>query len=286
MSQLTIADVDVNKITFGKVKREKNKVDMVPVFHDGRFLVLQTPEGKTPFPPSKFSSEKDNDEGKKDTKDEDDFVKETLDLAFENIDNRKSMKSFFDFMNNLQEKTLHHVIENRETYFGYDKNGNVYSPDFVKEFCNNSIRKPTKKDERGIKRVIEDKPPFLRLNLYKKNGQYLTKIVNNRLKPMNISSPNIFRNAYVTPIIQCNGIWIGNKQFGIKWSVKMLRVVPQKNDGLLSFKPDMDRLAEDDDNESEKEEESADNGHENNNIQSSKFIPDDEEEDEEGNFPK
>lgn len=237
---LTPTKIDTSKIGFGKIKPlGTNKVSMVPVLYNGRFMVVQTPETKVPYPPSNY---KNNEE------DDDKNGKETIDMYFQGFEKRPSVQSFLNFLKDLQEKAINYAIENSESLFGCNKEGQAYKPEFVREFFTSTIREPMKKDEKGIKRIIEGYPPFIRLPLNKKDGNYTCKIVDNKQQPMELTHSNS-KGSFVTAIIQCSGIWIGNKQFGLSWQTKMLRVVPPMNSINLSFMPEEDRLAEDESND-------------------------------------
>lgn len=239
MSFFTSSELNLNKIRFGPLKSlGTGKVSMCSVYHGDELLQVQTPELKSPFGVSTYQSDDDKE-----------AAKETLDL---NLDSRPNVQKFVDVLEFMQEKAIKHGVENSLPFFGKE-----CSEEFIRDYFSPMIKKPIKKDERGIKHVNTDYPPYFRINLPKRNGQYDFITQDNKHNTIDFSSLNT-KGAAVTVIMQCTGMWVGNKAFGFTWKPRIMRVVPKSNQMTLAFKPDFDRLvqepAEDDMDESSPQE--------------------------------
>lgn len=149
-------------------------------------------------------------------------------------------KEVIETFDKMKEILIKIGTENSLSYFNSKKNEVL-----VREFFKPNIKVPMMKDSEGRStgEVNPKYPPMLSFNLYKNDGKINVDAVDAKGVPIDINDVDI-KGAFVTPIIQCTGVWIGNNMFGYTWKVLKLRVEQTRsNTNTISFRNDIDQVA-------------------------------------------
>ena len=182
---LLAKDLDVNSVTFSNVKSLDNGGKLVFVSHNKQQLVLQTPEMAVPFGISRFNESN----------------KYTLDLSFRGMDQRESVKAFFERLQDLDRRMVDAGMENSWEWFKKKLT--------VREVCealySNQLRYGKSKDGE-----VETKfPPTFRLNLPFKDGRFAVDAYDATSKTkVDVNELGDLKGAKVAAIIACTGVWL------------------------------------------------------------------------------
>ena len=90
---------------------------------------------------------------------------------------------------------------------------------------------------KSIKQGADKKyPPFVNVKFQYKDDKVTCPIFDkdrNQIEDEVVQGS--FRNAKVRAILQCNGVWIGDKKFSTSWTIKQLKVTLQERLSGYSF---------------------------------------------------
>jgi hypothetical protein len=189
-------DVDVGQITLGVPKSLDNGGKMIPLFHKGRPLIMQTPIMDVPFGLSKFPGDKGD--------------KVTLSISF------KNQPDFQNLFKDVDGKCIDEGFKNGFAWF----KKKFQSKDVVEALYTPVVRF-SKDKETG---EINDKyPPTLNLSIPMKDGEYKVEVYDANRKQIDLDTVNL-KGSSVVAIIQCNGIWVAGGKFGCKFRVLQVQV--------------------------------------------------------------
>lgn len=187
-------------------------------------LVVQACEMKAPYGITLPWSAKDNGLTLQ-TIDPD--AKCTMDLSFDDIENRPSMQMFKNGVDDLGNLVIKEMTKRSQQLF----NKQISEESMREELFKSNLRSETAKSKAAF-----------RLNLNRKKGEFNFKTCDNNYNLMDISTIET-RGAKVTAIIKCNGVWKVGKSFGISWAIDQMRVIPGVKFQGHKFREDVERLA-------------------------------------------
>jgi hypothetical protein len=209
-----IADIDVSKIKFGKVKvLEKTGGKIIPVSYDGKKrFIFQLPEMRAPYGLSKWDKEGS--------------VKYNLDLSFSGKETRNSIKKLYNFINDLDNLIVSKGFEESNDWF----NKKHKSVDVVEALYTPIIKYSI---DKKTKEKSDAYPPTIKINIPHKNGkqdidvydknEQLIKIIND---DTSINENIRTKGANITAIVQISSIWISGKGFGCSLRAIQMQVIP------------------------------------------------------------
>lgn len=226
MAGLLPNEFDASKISFGNVKVNENKGKSIYVGYDSGPLIFQTPEMVAPFGVSKWDKENGGD-------------KFSLNLSFKGKETREPLNKFFENLNALNETLIQGAKNNSEAWFG-----NVKSEIVLRELITPVISYSKEKDKY---------PPTIKANLMQKNGNYDIEVYDENRNEIKYDGTMDLKNARITALIQCLGIWVIGSKFGITWKIVQMRVIPAKKLQGYAFKEIENDSAEIETNEEEQE---------------------------------
>ena len=217
---LIAREFEINKISFLPIKSLDTGVKFGGVLYNNERFVLQTPEMKCPFGESAPPVQNKKNSVK-------------LDMSFYKLDERESLQEFKTMLTLLEEKAINFGAENTTAWFHkkYDKG-------FIKEFFTPLLKYALTKDANGESHgeINHNYPPRFSLNLPRdESSHYAFPIVDNEGNPLDMTNVN-FKNALVTCIIQCTGLWVADKKFGLSWKILKMRVIPEKRTDDYAFR--------------------------------------------------
>lgn len=201
----------------------------VYVGYNNKNLVVQTPEMDIPFGLNVY--------------DKGDYPKYSVDLSFKGMENNKSMKAFYNNMNDMDARLISEGMKNSMSWFKKPKN--KASKDVVESMLTPTIKIP--KDKEGNPTPY---PHRLKLKIPYKDGTCLTQFYDKEGTLLTDDVSKILvRGTKAKVIMQCVGLWISSGSYMCQWKAVRMEVdVPETSDDT-NFLPDTDD-EEDTENES------------------------------------
>lgn len=228
------AALDVQKIHYGTPRTLDNGGKSIYLSFNKAPIILQTPEMVAPFGMTKW----DNDKG---------ITKYTLDLSFKGMDARENLQTFFNKMNELDDKLIDDGVANS---FEWLKKKNV-SREVVRELYTKLVKFPI---DKATGEISTKYPPTFKLTIPFKDGSFQCDVYDAQKKLVNLSQIET-KGARVTAIIQCLGIWVAAGKFGCTWKVLQMRVSPPASIKGYAFKEVENDKADKDVDESDSDDE-------------------------------
>jgi len=213
------SEIDTTKVSFSPELKKTDKGSyMAYCSYDKGPFVCQIPEMENLFGVSSFK----NKDGT-----------ESLSITLSMNDNDGQRKSVVDFRNMcdaLSEKLKDTAAQNSASWFK-KKAGREYWDAFFTPMYKVNMHK----DEQGEEtdEVDQRYPPRFKVNLQRNgpNGGFIVE--DNQGKNYEIQDED-FKNARVTAILKCSGVWVLNGKYGFMWRLMKLRVIP-RNEGQFAF---------------------------------------------------
>lgn len=240
MSEYAMSCVDlISSIHEGKVRVGdfSDRMKLAPITVENKKLILQTPQMKSLFGANPaYNPNASKMQGVVEANPNTNY---TMDLSFENEEKRKSLRIFREVLELLADLVIKKAISRSQKWFGKQLEENV-----IKEMFKPNIRNGNEKY-----------PPSFRLTLHRQDGKFAFEVCDKDYNNVNLEEI-ITRNANITSIIKCSGVWIIGKTFGISFRIEQLLVVPPVVNNDIVFREDSDTLMTDELKETiEKEQE-------------------------------
>ncbi len=214
---IAVKDFDINKVTFGEVKKISEKGGKyVPMYYDKSPFVIQTPQCYAPFGMNCFRDDKDGTESY------------SLELSFKERESRQSLNRYYEILEEIDAKVLEAALDNSQLWLRKSK-----SKEVVEALFTRTIRIPT---DRETGEVIDKWPPTFRLKLNKDNKGHFRCVAYDHETKDEISLDSVMpkmKGSKVTAIASCGGIWVAGGKFGCSWKATQLMI--QVNAGLNRF---------------------------------------------------
>jgi len=202
MSSIIIpSEFDINKLTYGEIKRMDNGGKMISIGYNNQPLIIQTCECYAPFGLQCYQ----NDDGK--------APSYALDLSFKDMEKRKSLKQLYDVFTQLDEKNIEKGMENATTWLSQKK---VPKSTDVIEALYTPI----------IKVASDEKyPSTFKFKLPFRNGSFACDVFdkNHNMIDLTTYEENKTKGAKCTALLQCTGIWVAASKFGMSWKCVQLK---------------------------------------------------------------
>lgn len=196
-------NIDVSKITFGDWKVNERGGKSAYIGYQNGPLIIQTPYLKTPFGMSTYNKKDDEDEPGK-------IVKYTIPVNL--TTSTTSSANFLTFLKDMDKHVLDSAVENSKVWFGKQQKEKVISAFY------NSMVKYSKDKETG---GVNDKyPPKFSIPVIVCDNEIVNKCFNDDKEVVKLNT--IEKNTRIRVILQCTGMWLVDKKFGVSWKVVQL----------------------------------------------------------------
>lgn len=214
-------NIDISNISYGSVKVNDKGGKSIYIGYNGAPLIVQTPFLKAPFGMSTYKKEDDDDIDK--------IVKYTVATNLSSAN--KACTNFVEFLNKLDSAVLEAAVSNSKDWFGKQQKEKVISAFYT------PLVKHAKDKETG--KIVDKYPAKFSIPVIVKNNEIITKCFNSNKESVTLTTiPN---NSMVRTIMQCTGIWIVDKKFGISWKVLQMEVAePDNLDAYAALSDDDD----------------------------------------------
>lgn len=215
-SVIAVKNFDINKLSFGEIKKLDNNGKYIPMYYDKNPFVIQTPQCYAPYGMNIYKDEKTGNESY------------SLELSFKDKELREPLQRFFAILEEIDNKVIEATMENSQAWIRKPANKDVIEALFTP-----TIKYPKDKETGEI---ITKYPPTYRLKLNKDaKGNFRCVAYDQESKeetPMETIIPKM-KGSKVTAIANCSGIWVAASKFGISWKASQLMVAV--NSGMNRF---------------------------------------------------
>jgi hypothetical protein len=199
-----------------KVNEKGGKAINVISTQSSRSLHITTPP-LTTFGISDWIDEKGESDGKY-----------SISLVFPNSDySNKASEDFLQKLKDFENQVLDDAVRNSESWWGEEMSREVVKHTFF-PFLKYTKNKDTKK-------IDLSKPPTIRAKVPCYNGKWAVEIYNTKSEIIfpcsnDMLSPVDFvqKLSNVACVLQCSGIWIGGKGWGLTWKLIQCVVKPRE----------------------------------------------------------
>lgn len=184
-------------------------------YGDSRSLVMQTPSLPSSFGLSVY--------------DKTNPPKYSIDLAMRGYEENPKVKSFYSALKDLDEYMIDYGVKNSKLLFKGEKTREI-----VKEMYSPIIKIPVDKEGN-----VKPYPPNIKIKLMKSynSDEFECQFYDEKSKSDPHAVPIkgvpieelLVKKVEVTALIQCTGVWIADKSFGVSWKAVQMRLdkVPQ-----------------------------------------------------------
>lgn len=215
-SVIAVKNFDINKLSFGEIKKLDNNGKYIPMYYDKNPFVIQTPQCYAPYGMNIYKDEKTGNESY------------SLELSFKDKELREPLQKFFSILEEIDKKVIEATMENSQAWIRKPANKDVIEALFTP-----TIKYPKDKETGEI---VTKYPPTYRLKLNKDaKGNFRCVAYDQESKeetPMETIIPKM-KGSKVTAIANCSGIWVAGSKFGISWKASQLMVAV--NSGINRF---------------------------------------------------
>lgn len=214
-------NIDISNISYGSVKVNDKGGKSIYIGYNGAPLIIQTPFLKAPFGMSTYKKDDDDDIDK--------VVKYTVTTNLGS--SNKACANFVEFLNKLDSAVLDTAVSSSKEWFGKQQKEKVISAFYT------PLVKHAKDKETG--KILDKYPAKFSIPVIVKNNEIITRCFNSNKE--SVTLPTIPNNSMVRTIMQCTGIWIVDKKFGISWKVLQMEVAePDNLDAYAALSDDDD----------------------------------------------
>ena len=212
---VTSSNFNSQKISFSAMKMLDSGGKQAYVNYDGAMFVMQTTSCRVPFGMSVF--------------DKAGPVKYSVDITLDGYDDPSSkMGKFYTMLSALDEFMIEQGVRNSKQWFKSE-----LSRDVIKAFYTPVLK--WSKDKDGN---VKPYPPNVKLNLRKKRDSTDFEVQcydDQRTLYRGIPLEELLgRNAQMTSLIQCTGVWVAGSKYGLSWKLvqAVITELPQSARGL------------------------------------------------------
>jgi hypothetical protein len=213
-SVVKAVNLQVSEVKFSEtIKTNKYQGKSVYANYLNKPLRVQLPKMRLPFGVSRFTNPDKPDE-----------VKYSIDVAFDSVDS-----PLIDRFILIEEKVVEYAEKNSKELFKKQ-----IGKDMLLEFFKSSVR--YSEDENGERSTKY--PPRLKIKMYTDGNHfsadfYDSEKVNGKYPKITVDEGNIddivSKGSSCESIIQCSGIWVVGKSFGISWVLAQMKVYKNEN---------------------------------------------------------
>ena len=209
---VTSSNFNAQKISFSQMKSLDSGGKQAYVNYDGSMFVMQTPSCSLPFGMSAF--------------DKNGPVKYSVEISLRGYDEDGSnVQKWYNTLNGLDEYMIDQGVKNSKQWFKAD-----LSRDVIKAFYTPMVRYAKDKDGN-----TKPYPPNVKLSLRKKrdSSDFDVQCYDDQRElyrgiPL---EELLVRNAQMTSLIQCTGVWVAGSKYGLSWKLvqSVITSLPQNS---------------------------------------------------------
>ena len=207
LDPIKLSDFDPSKISYTEPRKLAiGKLSFIN--YNGAPLCIQTPELLSTFGASSFSGE----------------GKLSMALSYREGEKTDTIDKFFNLYEKLDKAVFDQSLIAKDWF---NLKGKSMSADVAEAWQVKSIKQGADKKY----------PPFINVKFqYDKESNITCPIFDKDRNQINDEVvQGSFRNSKVRAILQCNGVWIGDKKFSTSWTIKQLKVTLQERLSGYSF---------------------------------------------------
>ena len=198
------AAFNTSKVTFSAVKLLESGGKQAYLNYEGRPLVMQIGSLTTPFGMSVY--------------DKTTPVKYSVELnmrGYDDAQNYPKVAAIYQALAALDDYMIDQGVKNSKAWFKAE-----LTRDVVKAFYT-----PTVRFARDGEGNLKPYPPTLKIQLRQRDGKFETAMYDDKKRPMtDIPMEDILvKNAQLTCLTQCTGVWFAGSKYGLSWKAIQIR---------------------------------------------------------------
>lgn len=213
MSVISASSFDVSKLSVSELKKLDNGSSQAYLNYDGKRLRVQGPQLSLPYDSSDYNGNK----------------KYKTTFSLKGSDKVAKIGKFRALVDAVDNYVIDVATQNAGKWFKMPG----ASRELIAAFYTPSVK--ISKDKDGNPK---DYPPTFPAKLSQRNGAFTTELYDDKNTIMEGVTPLdvLRRGAEVVPIVDVPAIWVGDKKFGVTWSLHQARlVVPGEGSGTKGF---------------------------------------------------
>lgn len=211
----------VDKVTFdSKMRPMENGSKIKYVSYNKNTLIFQTPECYLPYGITNFNNagQGGNDENSN---------KYTMDISFKDMNERPSLKKFFEVLKSMDELIVSEAFKNQKDWL---KKSHP-SKEVVEALYVPMIRYAKDKDSGEI---TDAYPPTFKMKIPYNNDKFLVDFFDydeESIKGADIVNPEKMntKGARAISLVKCTGLWFAGGKFGSTWRAIQVQIAPKLN---------------------------------------------------------
>ena len=230
-----IRNFDVSKVEYGEPKLLDSGMKAVPMSHNNSPIIIQTPQCYLPYGINTYTNDSNIIESYE------------VNLSFKDMNERETLKMFYDKMTDLDKKNITQTLRNSQQFL---KMKNT-TQDVVNALYTPVVKHPK---DKNTGEIIDKYPPTFKIKIPSKSGKPTCEIYDeNKLLIDNINDLHT-KGAKVIAIIQCSGLWIINGKLGCSWKLVQMQIFTNpKITGFAIKMDDDDMLLESSDDDEDED---------------------------------
>lgn len=196
MSVVLASNFNAAKLSLSELKKLDNGSSQCYMNYDAKKLRVQVPRMPIPMDAGDYQGNE----------------KFKVQLSFRDRDSNPKVAAYFKMIEDIDNYVIDHALKNAGKWF---KKPNM-ARDLVLDRFTPSIR--FAKDKEGN---LKPYPPTQPVALKKRNGAFDTELYDKEKRLMEGQTPVevLRRGAEITSILECTGVWVTDKGFGITWKL-------------------------------------------------------------------
>lgn len=196
MSVILASNFNASKLTLSELKKLDNGSSQAYINYDSKKLRVQVPRMPIPMDAGDYQGNE----------------KFKVQLSFRDRDSNPKVAAYYKMIEDIDNHVVDNALKNSGKWF---KKPSI-SRDLVMDRFTPSIR--FAKDKEGN---LKPYPPTQPVSLKKRNGAFDAELYDKEKRLIEGQTPVeiLRRGAEVTSILECTGIWVTDKGFGVTWKL-------------------------------------------------------------------
>lgn len=196
MSVILASNFNAAKLTLSELKKLDNGSSQSYINYESKKLRVQVPRMPIPMDAGDYQGNE----------------KFKVQISFRDRDSNPKVAAYYKMIEDIDNYVVDHALKNAGKWF---KKPNI-SRDLVMDRFTPSIR--FAKDKEGN---LKPYPPTQPVSLKKRNGAFDSELYDKEKRLMEGQTPVeiLRRGAEITSILECTGVWVTDKGFGLTWKL-------------------------------------------------------------------
>lgn len=218
-----IRNFDVSKVEYGEPKLLDSGMKAVPMTCNNAPIIIQTPQCFLPYGINSYTNDANMVESYE------------VNMSFKDMNERDTLKMFYDKMTELDKKNISQALKNSQQYLRMK----TTTPDVIDALYTRVVKHPK---DKNTGEIIDKYPPTFKIKMPSKAGKLTCQVYDeNKLLVENVNDLHT-KGAKVIAIIQCSGLWIISGKIGCSWKLVQMQIFTNPKITGFAIKMDEDDM--------------------------------------------